>query len=166
VRCRAPSSNMLVCSSADRGRSGCKAGPGQSTVRTGTSGRNRRYAPRGPSPRCWTDSSQRATLWWHRLHRHGVGCGAVDQPPSDGPLPCPTYFGIVVRCTAHGSASATGPARNSPPHNGRRRPNPHDVLRRPPGGSIACLRRHGRPPGVHASEELMRAQQHHHETIA
>ena len=43
----APGSNMRVCSSADRGRSGCKAGPGQSTERTGTSGRNRRYAPRG-----------------------------------------------------------------------------------------------------------------------
>ena len=28
-------------------------------------------------PRCWTDASQQATLLWHRLHRHGVGCGAV-----------------------------------------------------------------------------------------
>jgi hypothetical protein len=41
----------LVCSIADRGRSGGKAGPGQSTVRTGTSGRNRPYAPRGPKPK-------------------------------------------------------------------------------------------------------------------
>jgi hypothetical protein len=118
ARCRAQGSNSLVCSSADLGRSGCKAGPGQSTLRTGTSGRNRPYPPRGPSPRCWTDSSQRATLRWHRLHRHGVGCGAVSELPSDGPLPCPTYFGIVVRCTTHASASVTGPARNSPPHTG------------------------------------------------
>jgi len=160
ARHRAPGSNSLVCSSADLGRSGCKAGPGPSTVRTGTSGRNRPYAPRAPSPRCWTDASQRATLRWHRLHRHGVGCGAVDQPPSDGPPPCPTYFGIAVRCTTHGSASITArratarSKRVSAPLQG---PIHHDMLRPPPGGSIACLRRHGRPPGVHAGEELMRA---------
>ena len=147
ARCRAPGSNMLVCSSADRGRSGCKAGPGQSTVRTGTSGQNRRYAPRGPSPRCWTDSSQRATLWWHRLHRHGVGCGAVDQPPSDGPLPCPTYFGIVVRCTAHALASVTAASAPQPAYtvSAHRRPLASLIAKRTSacrlvkGAAFACM---------------------------
>jgi hypothetical protein len=51
ARYRAPGSNSLVCSSAELDRSGCKAGLGQSTVRTGTSGRNRPYATSGPKPK-------------------------------------------------------------------------------------------------------------------
>ena len=42
------------------------------------------------SRRCWTDSSQRATLAWHRLHRHGVGRGPVFRLP-----------GKMDRCRAH-----------------------------------------------------------------
>ena len=41
-------------------------------------------------PKCWTDSSQRATLLWHRLHRHGVGRGTVVKLP-----------GQRDRCRAH-----------------------------------------------------------------
>ena len=41
-------------------------------------------------PKCWTDSSQRATLLRHRLHRHGVGRGAVVKLP-----------GKRDRCRAH-----------------------------------------------------------------
>ena len=158
VRRRAPGSNRCVCSSADRGRSGCTTGPGRSTERTGTSGRNRRCAPRGsPSPRCWTDASQRATLWWHRLTRHGVGRGTVDQPPSDGPLPRPTTSAssrVVQRAALRASQA---PARNGPVPNGVDDPSGpihHDMLRPPPGGSTACLRLHGRPSGGHAGEEL------------
>ena len=32
--------------------------------------------------RCWTDTSQRARLMWHRLTRHGVGRGSVVKPAS------------------------------------------------------------------------------------
>ena len=39
---------------------------------------------------CWTDSSQGATLLLHRLHRHGVGRGAV-----------PKLAGVRDRCRAH-----------------------------------------------------------------
>lgn len=113
-----------------------------------------------PSPRCWTGASQRATLWSHRLHRHGVGRGAVDQPPSDGPLPRPTYFGIVERCTTLGSvapqASRAGSrqTRSGNPSG----PTHQDRLRPPPGGDQQRgLRLPGRPPGGQAGEELMRA---------
>lgn len=116
ARRRAPDSNNWECSSADRGRSGCTAGPGRSTVRTGTSGRNRPCAPRGsPSPRCWTDASQRATLWRHRLTRHGVGRGTVDQPPSDGPLPRPTTSAssrVVQRAARHPPQARRATARS------------------------------------------------------
>ena len=158
VRRRAPSSNRCVCSSADRGRSGCTIGPGRSTERIGTNGPNRRCATRGsPSPRCWTDASQRATLWWHRLTRHGVGRGTVDQPPSDGPLPRPTTSAssrVVQRAALRASQV---PACNGPVPNGvddLSGPIHHDMLRPPPGGSTACLRLHGRPSGGHAGEEL------------
>ena len=116
ARRRAPGSNRWGCSSAGRGRSGCTVGPGQSTGRTGTNGRNRRCAPRGsPSPRCWTDSSQRATLRRHRLTRHGVGRGTVDQPPSDGPLPRPTTSAssrVVQRAARHRSQTRCATARS------------------------------------------------------
>ena len=42
--------------------------------------RNRRagrFTSTPGKPKCWTDASQRATLLWHRLHRHGVGRGTV-----------------------------------------------------------------------------------------
>ena len=51
-------------------------------------GRSKRTT--GLSRWCWTDASRRATLLWHRLYRHGVGCGAVIKLPGErGPLPCP-----------------------------------------------------------------------------
>ena len=135
ARRRAPGSNRCVCSSADRGRSGCKAGPGQSSGRTGTNGPNRRCAPRGsPSPRCWTDASQRATLWRHRLTRHGVGRGTVDQPPSDGPLPRPTTSAssrVVQRAARHLSQARRATARSER----CRRPFRADPSRRAPPAS-------------------------------
>ena len=159
ARCRAPGSNNWHCSSADRGRSGCTAGPGRSTGRTGTSGRNRPCEPRAsPSPRCWTDASQRATLWWHRLTRHGVGRGTVDQPPSDGPLPRPTTSAssrVVQRAARHPSKAqrADRPIQTVlTPLQGQSTTT--CFARPPPGGSTACLRLHGRPPGGHAGEEL------------
>jgi hypothetical protein len=52
--------------------------------------------------RCWTDASQRATLLWHRLHRHGVGRGTVVKPASQRDCSAPTFFGIgaVVSASA------------------------------------------------------------------
>ena len=44
---------------------------------------------------CWTDSSQGATLLLHRLHRHGVGRGAVPSFQASVTAAVPTYFGIV-----------------------------------------------------------------------
>ena len=45
--------------------------------------------PSAISQRCWTDSSQGATLMQHHLHRHGVGRGAVSKLP-----------GVSDRCRA------------------------------------------------------------------
>ena len=51
-------------------------------------------------PKCWTDSSQRATLLWHRLHRHGVGRGAVVKLPGKRDR-CPAHLlRHRPRCTA------------------------------------------------------------------
>ncbi len=60
-------------------------------------------------PKCWTDSSQRATLLWHRLHRHGVGRGTVVKlARRERPLPCPPssaspalYRGVPTATSAH-----------------------------------------------------------------
>ena len=96
----APCSSNSACSSAGRGRSGRIAGPGQSTARKGTTGRNPPCATSGPSPRCWTDSSQRATL--RAAPPSSARCRARRGrwPPSKEPSSRPTYFGIVVRCTS------------------------------------------------------------------
>ena len=54
-------------------------------------------------PKCWTGSSQRATLLWHRLHRHGVGRGTVVKLAGSQTAAAPTFFGIerVVPRRAH-----------------------------------------------------------------
>jgi hypothetical protein len=45
-------------------------------------------------PKCWTDSSQRATLLRHHLHRHGVGRGTVVKLAGSQTAAAPTFFGI------------------------------------------------------------------------
>ena len=114
ARCRAPGSNSLACSSADRGRSGCTAGPGRSTGRTGTSGRNRPCAPRGPKPKV-LDGLVPAS---HTLVAppYSARCRARHGRPAAKrwTAAAPDYFGIVAGCTARGSASVTSPARNDP----------------------------------------------------
>ena len=158
ARRRAPGSNRCVCSSADRGRSGCTAGPGQSTGRTGTSGRNRPCAPRGlPKPkvldgRVPASHTPAAPPYSARCRaRHG-------RPAAKRwTAAAPDYFGIVASCTTRGSPSVHRRGAQRPDPDGvDDPPGPihHDMLRPPPGGSTACLRLHGRPPGGHAGEEL------------
>jgi len=155
ARCRAPDSNNWRCSSADRGRSGCTAGPGRSTVRTGTSGRNRPCAPRGPKPKV-LDGLVPAS---HTLMAppYSARCRARHGRPAATrwTAAAPDYFGIAVRCTARGSACVTQPRATgrprgmSPAHEPHREPHPRLLALQRHG-----LRLHGRPPGGHAGEEL------------
>ncbi len=77
-----PGAGTAGRNSGCRGRSGCTERPGRGNARTGTAGRVGPCAPR-TQPKCWTDSPQRATLLWHRLHRHGVGRGTVVKLPGE-----------------------------------------------------------------------------------
>ncbi len=86
---RGPGASKPGRSKGCRGRNGCTAPPARGTSRKETCGLDGPYAPRS-NRRCWTDSSQRATLAWHRLHRHGVGRGTVIELP-----------GRTDRCRAH-----------------------------------------------------------------
>ena len=114
ARCRAPGSNNWGCSSAGRGRNGCTAGPGRSTERTGTNGRNRPCAPRGPKPKV-LDGRVPAS---HTLMAppYSARCRARHGRPAAKrwTAAAPDYFGIVACCTARGWASVTGPPRNDP----------------------------------------------------
>ena len=89
ARRHAPGVSTPRCSSAGRGRNGCTAGPGCGNVRTGTGGRDGPCAPRANRSAGRTRPSG-ATLSRHRLHRHGVGRGAVVKLP-----------GQRDRCRAH-----------------------------------------------------------------
>ncbi len=158
ARYRAPGLNSLVCSSADRGRSGGKAGPGQSTVRTGTSGRNRPYAPRGKKPKVLDGrvpashtavappSSARCRV---RRGRPAAKRWTTAVPDLLGHRRALYNARLGIR---HGAQRTT-----SPLHTGPGAPIHHDRPRTPSGGSIACRRWLGRPPGVLASDELMRS---------
>ena len=85
------------CSNGCRGRNGCTTPPGSGSARKGTDGRDAHpYTPR-TGRRCWTDSSQRATLRWHRLqrprcrarHGHQQAClrgGSLPRPPTSTSL--------------------------------------------------------------------------------
>lgn len=132
-----PDVNTLGCSSAGHGRSGCTAGPGRRSARTGTSGLDGPCTPR-TGRRCWTDASQRATLLWHRLHRHGVGCGAVFK-----------LAGVRDRCRAHLlrhehgciapwpiAGPALGSQHQAPRHRPLHGPRPFIAL---DGSAFACL---------------------------
>ena len=114
ARCRAPGSNNWHCSSADRGRSGCTAAPGRSTVRTGTSGRDRPCAPRAPKPKV-LDGLVPAS---HTLMAppYSARCRARHGRPAAKrwTAAAPDYFGIVASCTARGSTSVTGLTHNGP----------------------------------------------------
>jgi hypothetical protein len=48
-------------------------------------------------PKCWTDSSQRATLLRHRLHRLGVGRGTVVKLAGSQTAAAPTIVRINQR---------------------------------------------------------------------
>ena len=63
-------------SSGCRGRSGCTGRPARGSARTGTGGRVGPCAPRHNRSAGRT-RPKRATLAWHRLHRHGAGRGTV-----------------------------------------------------------------------------------------
>ena len=77
-------------SSGCHGRSGCTGRPGHGNARTETSGQDDPYAPRRTEGAGRT-RPKRATLLWHRLHRHGVGRGTVMSglPATDTSLPRP-----------------------------------------------------------------------------
>jgi hypothetical protein len=51
-------------------------------------------------PKCWTDSSQRATLLRHHLHRHGVGRGTVVKLPGESDRCRAHLLRHRPRCTA------------------------------------------------------------------
>ena len=73
---------------------------------------------------------QRATLLWHRLHRHGVGRGAVIKLASSQTAAASTFFGM---------SDVVSPARSL-----RRQPipgNSHDLPQPPRATSL------GRPAG-------------------
>ena len=55
---------------------------------------------RQQSRRCWTESPQGATLLLHRLHRHGVGRGAVSMLPGDSDRCRARLLRHRQRCTA------------------------------------------------------------------
>ena len=75
-------------------------------------------------PKCWTDSSQRATLLWHRLHRHGVGRGTVVKLASQEDRCRAHLLRHRPRCTAARTARCKAPRRHTTP--------PTSPLRRPP----------------------------------
>ena len=97
---------------------------------------------------CWTDSSQGATLLLHRLHRHGVGRGAVPSFQASVTAAVPTYFGIVgvvPPALAHVTGRATAAAQRA----GISRPSSRLQRDR--------LRLHGRPRAA-MQANLMRAR--------
>ena len=77
---RVPGAGTAGHSSGCHGRSGCTTRPGHGTVRTGTGGPDDPCAPRRTEG-AGRKRPKRATLLWHRLHRHGVGRGTVVRLP-------------------------------------------------------------------------------------
>ncbi len=75
----------------------------------------RSMCPPAP-PKCWTDSSQRATLLWHRLHRHGVGRGTVLRLAGTSGRRRAHLLRHRARCTApcH-HCRRTAPTASAPP---------------------------------------------------
>jgi hypothetical protein len=150
--CAVALTSIAVAAKPDLGRAPCAQEQAGGTVHT---------PPRAPSPRCWTDASQRATLWWHRLHRHGVGCGA-------GLRAAKRWTAAVPDLLRHRRALYNArlgirhrPGKQQPAPNGCRRPlcTPSIATHNPrqPARQGRSLRLYGRPPGVHTGEELIDA---------
>ena len=123
VRRRAPSLNRRVCSSADRGRSGCTTGPGRSSGRTGTSERNRRCAPRGSLEPKVLDGRVPASHT-RMAPPYSARCRARHGRPAAKrwTAAAPDYFDIVAGCTARRSACVTGASAQRPRSKRCRRP--------------------------------------------
>ena len=100
-RRRAPGASRRGCNTDCRDRSGCTRRPGCGTRRTGTDGPEGPTTPPDRAGSAGTESSQRATLLRHRLHRHGVGHGAVNQASrQERAAAVPTFFSsarVVLR---------------------------------------------------------------------
>jgi hypothetical protein len=101
-----------------------------------------------PSPRCWTGSSQRATLRAAPPSSARCRAGRGHRPPQQRTASRPTNFGIVVRCTAprRGQTGSSHCAR------GPKRWCAARLLRRyadaPSGPSMGTWARSGAPPAA------------------
>jgi hypothetical protein len=84
------------CNTADRGRSANTTAPERGNARTGTSGLSAACPPRRQTEGAGRARPSSATLRLHRLHRHGVGRGAVFAARRNATAAVPTYFGIVA----------------------------------------------------------------------
>ena len=96
---RVPGASTSGHSSGCHGRSGCTARPGHGNAHTGTGGREDPCAPRRTEGAGRT-RPKRATLLWHRLHRHGVGRGTVVKLPGESDRCRAHLLRHRSRCTA------------------------------------------------------------------
>jgi hypothetical protein len=121
-RHRGPGASTRHCSNGCRDHSGCTAPPARGSAHTGTAAPDDPCPPRA-SRGCWTDSPQRATLRWHRLQRHGAGCGTVFRLARvKGPLPHPpssAQCAVVARRTSGGCRHSAAAQRYAAPATGR-----------------------------------------------
>jgi len=112
---RAPGAGTAGCSSGYHGRSGCTARPGRGNARTGTAALEHPCAPRSRTEGAVLDGRVPAS---HTLAAppYSARCRARHGRPAAKrwTAAAPDYFGIVAGCTARGSASVTGAARNGP----------------------------------------------------
>ena len=115
ARHHAPGSNNSACSSADPGRSGCTAAPGPSTARTGTTWRMRPCVPRAQAQGAGRTRPSAPHCVQHRLHRHGVGRGAVDSRQAMDRRRA--RLTSASSCVVQRAARAL--AHDSPPHRAR-----------------------------------------------
>ena len=96
------------CNTPDHGRSGSTTAPERNNARTGTNGLSAACPPRRQTEGAGRTRPSGATLRLHRLHRHGVGHGAVFAARRKATAAVPTYFGVVAvvlrRCPMTGNA--------------------------------------------------------------
>ncbi|GEM_PF-2202635 len=135
-----PGAGRPARSSGCHGHSSCTARPGCGIARTGTGGRVGPCAPRHNRSAGRT-RPKRATLLWHRLHRHGVGRGTVVKLAGSQTAAAPTFFGIdrVVPRRAHSDVQRH--RRRATPTS---RPSASPTRPRAP---LRCPRPPGRPAG-------------------
>jgi hypothetical protein len=148
ARCDSRSSTP-GCNTAGRGRSVNTTAPGRDTARTGTDERRAPCPSSATSQRCWTDSSQGATLLQHHLYRHGVGRGAVSKLACISDRCRARLLRHRRPCTAHTRAR----------HRRREQQPPKGQRRRPASGPAHGhrLRLPGRPRAARQAN-LMRAR--------